>query len=56
MKAPFNSHILRDWFTNQFEISDLGLDSAVTMGSGPFDEAEFDEFLKRNKIRPYDRS
>lgn len=56
MKAPFNSHILRDWFTNQFEISDLGLDSAVTMGSGPFDEAEFDEFLKRNKIRPYDPS
>lgn len=50
MANPFNNSELRDWFFNCFDLSDFGVKDAITTGSGPFEEGEFDEFLKKNKI------
>ena len=52
MANPFNNSELRDWFFNCFNLSDFGVADAITTGSGPFEEGEFDEFLKKNEIIP----
>lgn len=56
MNSPFNSKILREWFIKHFELSDIGINSVVSLGSGPFEESEFDGFLLGNGIEPFDPS
>ncbi len=53
MNSPFNGNILRDWFINHFELMDIGINSVISLGSGPFEESEFDEFLNLNGITSY---
>ena len=45
--------MLRDWFLKQFEEFDLDIDLVSTMGSGPFQESEFDAFLEGIGIEAY---
>jgi hypothetical protein len=52
MPNPFDNSELRDWFFNCFNLSDFGVVNAITTGSGPFDEEDFDTFLKKNEINP----
>jgi hypothetical protein len=49
---PFRNRQLRDWLCQNVDPSALGLKTVSTTGSGPFEEAEFDEFLRRSGIRP----
>lgn len=43
---PFTTPILRDWFLDQFGVAPLDIEVVSTMGSGPFEETEFDQFLE----------
>jgi hypothetical protein len=56
MNSPFNNLILRNWFIQNLEILSIGIDDVVTLGSGPFEETDFDEFLKKNGITPCEPS
>lgn len=49
---PFRDRLLRDWLCQDVKPSVVGLRAVSTTGSGPFVEAEFDEFLRRSKIEP----
>jgi hypothetical protein len=52
MNNPFNNIEILDWFLKCFEFSEIGVKYAVTTGSGPFEEEEFDNFLKQNGVSP----
>ena len=51
MNHPFNDVDLRNWFFDRFEVTKREI-SAVTTGSGPFEENEFDGFLEDYGITP----
>lgn len=51
MNSPFNNSIIRDWFFNKAGICELGIKNIVTLGSGPFEEDDFDEFLKSHDFK-----
>jgi hypothetical protein len=51
MNNPFNDVDLRNWLFGRFGVDKLEI-SVVTTGSGPFDECEFDDFLKVYGITP----
>lgn len=46
MSNPFDHEELRNWFFEGMDASDLFPIGIGTLGSGPFDEHEFDEFLE----------
>jgi hypothetical protein len=54
MNTPFNNPILRDWLFNKSAYHNTSVYQVVTTGSGPFNESEFDEFLKTNNIQAYE--
>jgi hypothetical protein len=56
MNTPFNNVTLRDWFSACSSSDDFNITSVTTLGSGPFAEFEYDEFLKRHKIECYNLS
>ena len=52
MPSPFDHDELRDWFFEGIDASDMFPSAIGSMGSGPFEEIEFDEFLETLAIRP----
>jgi hypothetical protein len=50
---PFRDRPLRNWLCQNLDPSAVGLKVVSTTGSGPFAEAEFDEFLRGLGIKPY---
>ena len=44
--SPFTTPVLRNWLIQQFDVASIGIDGVSTMGSGPFSESEFDEFIQ----------
>ena len=46
MPNPFEHTELRDWFLQDVDDSQLFPEEVATLGSYPFDEHEFDDFLK----------
>jgi hypothetical protein len=46
--SPFQNKIIRDWFFTNLKHSgdDIFFEGVVTTGSGPFEENDFDEFLR----------
>jgi hypothetical protein len=50
--SPFNDAVLRDWFFEAFSDSPFG-EGVATIGSGPFDENDFDEFIRRKGLEAY---
>ena len=46
MNTPFNNSVLRNWFFKDIELPEGMPVYVVTNVSGPFDENEFDQFLK----------
>jgi len=48
----FRSRPPRDWLCQNADASSLGLKYVATSGSGPFQEGEFDDFLRRLQIEP----
>ena len=55
LKSPFQNKKIRDWFFNILGHSgdDIFFPSVVTTGSGPFEENDFDEFLKSIDVNVY---
>jgi hypothetical protein len=51
--SPFTTPILRDWLLDQLEEYPLEIELVSTMGSGPFQEDEFDDFLESLGIEAY---
>lgn len=51
MNNPFNNKKLRDAFFD--EVYDLRIKKVITLGSGPFKEDDFDEFLRSYRISPF---
>jgi hypothetical protein len=49
---PFRNRQLRDWLCQNVDPAAIGLKAVSTTGSGPFEGAEFDEFLRRSGITP----
>jgi hypothetical protein len=49
---PFRNRQLRDWLCHNVDPAAIGLKAVSTSGSGPFEEAEFDDFLRRSGITP----
>ena len=49
---PFQNSTLRDWFFRGFEATDLFPNGVGTLGTGPFEEFEFDDFLRKLEIIP----
>jgi len=45
MNSPINNEILRNWFFDNVGTYRLPFDDVVTIGSGPFEEQDFDNFL-----------
>ena len=54
MGNPFENEELRDWFFEGIEASDMFPSGMVTLGSDPFGEIEFLEFLEGLGIEVYD--
>lgn len=46
MSTPFDDEVLRDWLLAKFEAPAEWPTEMVTVGSGPFEEGEFDECLR----------
>ena len=49
---PFRNRQLRDWLCQGVDPSAIGLKAVSTTGLGPFEETEFDEFLKGLGVQP----
>lgn len=49
---PFRNRKLRDWLCQNVTSSAVGLKTISIIGSGPFKEVEFGEFLRRAGIKP----
>jgi hypothetical protein len=49
---PFRDRHLRDWLCQDVDLDAIGFNSVATTGSGPYAEAEFDEFLGSLGIQP----
>lgn len=52
-RNPFRDQKLRDFLCRDCDPAAMGLTEVATTGSGPFEEAEFDEFLKSHGIEPH---
>lgn len=50
---PFNDAALRDWLVREVGQPEALPEALGTLGSGPFDEAEFDEFLAELGVEVY---
>ena len=44
---PFRNRHLRDWLCESIDLANIAFRSIPTTGSGPFEEREFDDFLRR---------
>jgi hypothetical protein len=51
MSNPFENPMIRDWFFSQANWIGKFPNGIVTLGSGPFNEEDFDEFLKHKGIK-----
>jgi len=47
MNSPINNELLRNWFFDNIGTYKLPFEDVVTTGSGPFEENDFDNFLKQ---------
>ena len=53
MSSPFDNPILRDLFFEVYEWPEGFTNHMVTMGTGPFDEDDFDHFLREKGVEVY---
>src|SRR5215213_1780996 len=53
MATPFDDAVLKVWFFESFPTPPIKEDGIATMGSGPFEEADLDDFLYERGLGIY---
>jgi hypothetical protein len=51
--SPFSDKDLRDWFFDSFSLPALNVEGIATLGSGPFNDVEFDDFVYHHGLVVY---